>query len=372
MKAYEVENVKCDGKIYFLIRRKEDENICLYPTKYLKHKTNSNRSPNTVKHIAFSLSYFMGYLKEQGSQFEDVYKLSYSAQMEFFQNFLYWIKGGKHISGELKKIPDNGTCNAYLRDVFGFYQFLEMEYEQFGSLSVLSDKTVSYTNTIGIRRTKVCRSFDGYLKAVSPKGKSIEREKIIILLNACTNCRDQLLLLLLAETGFRIGELLGVRYVEDIDYPRCRIRVEPRMDNENEVRAKYEEDRWAKVSKETFDILLFYYAKYRNLLKESEYLFITLTGENAGRALTEDAVNAMLRRIQKKTQIKVTSHMLRHYFANERRKNGWSLELISQALGHRNLQTTINYLNISNEELIEASEELYRKNAALYMADKLL
>ena len=29
----------------------------------------------------------------------------------------------------------------------------------------------------------------------------------------------------------------------------------------------------AKVSKDTFDILLFYYAKYRNMLKESEYLF---------------------------------------------------------------------------------------------------
>ena len=216
------------------------------------------------------------------------------------------------------------------------------------------------------------RQFDGYLNAVSSKGRTIERKNIIVLLDGCTNCRDQLLLLLLAETGFRIGELLGVRYVEDIDYQGCRIRVEPRVDNENKVRAKYEEDRWAKVSKDTFDILLFYYAKYRKLLRESEYLFITLSGEHAGQALTEDAVNAMLRRLQKKTQIKVTSHMLRHYFANERRKNGWSLELISQALGHRNLQTTINYLNISNEELVEASEELFRKNAALYMADKLL
>ena len=153
---------------------------------------------------------------------------------------------------------------------------------------------------------------------------------------SCTgsgNRRDQLLLLLLAETGFRIGELLGVRYVEDIDYQGCRIRVEPKTDNENEVRAKYEEDRWAKVSKDTFDILLFYYAKCRNLLKESEYLFITLSGKNAGRALTEDAVNAMLRRLQEKTQIEVTSNMLRHCFANERRKNRWSLELISQALG---------------------------------------
>lgn len=208
--------MRYDGKVYFLIRRTEDASICVYPTKYLKHKTTSNRSPNTVKRIAFSLSYFMGYLKEQGRQFEDVYEMTYSAQMEFFQNFLYWVKGGKHISGEVRKIPDNGTCNAYLHDVFGFYQFLEMEYEQFGSLLVLSDKTISYTNAIGVRKTKLCRSFDGYLNAVSSKGRTIERKNIIVLLDACTNCRDQLLLLLLAETGFRIGELLGVRYVEDI------------------------------------------------------------------------------------------------------------------------------------------------------------
>ena len=176
MKTYEVGNVRYDGKVYFLIRRTEDASICVYPTKYLKHKTTSNRSPNTVKRIAFSLSYFMGYLKEQGRQFEDVYEMTYSAQMEFFQNFLYWVKGGKHISGEVRKIPDNGTCNAYLHDVFGFYQFLEMEYEQFGSLLVLSDKTISYTNAIGVRKTKLCRSFDGYLNAVSSKWEN-HREK---------------------------------------------------------------------------------------------------------------------------------------------------------------------------------------------------
>lgn len=67
---------------------------------------------------------------------------------------------------------------------------------------------------------------------VSLKRRMIERKNIIILLDACTNCRDQLLLLLLAETGFRIEELLGVRYVEDIDYQGCRIRVEPKTNNE--------------------------------------------------------------------------------------------------------------------------------------------
>ncbi len=34
--------------------------------------------------------------------------------------------------------PNNGTCNAYLKDVFRFYLFIEEEYQQFGELKVLS------------------------------------------------------------------------------------------------------------------------------------------------------------------------------------------------------------------------------------------
>ncbi len=59
-----------------------------------------------------------------------------------------------------------------------------------------------------------------------------------------------------------------------------------------------------------------------------------------------EAVYSMLKRMDKKTGIKITPHMLRHYFGNERRKAGWSLELIQLAYGHRHIQTTINYLDI--------------------------
>ena len=49
-------------------------------------------------------------------------------------------------------------------------------------------------------------------------GEQAKENQIITILQACTNRRDQLLLLMLAETGYRIGELLGVKYVKDIDY----------------------------------------------------------------------------------------------------------------------------------------------------------
>ena len=54
------------------------------------------------------------------------------------------------------------------------------------------------------------------------------------------------LLLLLAETGFRIGEILGNRYATDIDYENHLIYVNFREDNENDARAKNAEFRKAK------------------------------------------------------------------------------------------------------------------------------
>ena len=48
------------------------------------------------------------------------------------------------------------------------------------------------------------------------------------------------------------------------------------------------------------------------------------------------------------------------------------LELIQQALGHKHLNTTIRYLNIMDDELIEASQEFYAKHSALYGVKELL
>ena len=79
-------------------------------------------------------------------------------------------------------------------------------------------------------------------------------------------------------------------------------------------------------------------------------MIINISGDYAGKPMQDSGVYALMERLQKKTGIKVTPHMLRHYFANARRKAGWKLELISQALGHRNIETTMRYLNISDQE----------------------
>ena len=56
----------------------------------------------------------------------------------------------------------------------------------------------------------------------------------------------------------------------------------------------------------------------------------------------------------------------------EQEAAGWRLELIQQALGHKHIDTTIRYLNIVDDELLEASREFYEKHSAMYGVEKLL
>lgn len=372
MRRYSVGTISEGATKYFFIRDCETMEIVLLPSKYLKHKTKANRSPNTVKRAAFAVCYYLEYLKEIPMEATQVYGLDYEKQNEHFVNFLHWLKAGNHKQEDSQRKINNGTCNAYLEDVFRFYLFVEAEYEQFGSLKVLSYNYHVAANAVGVQKKLRYQSFKGYLKAEERKVRPAEHDEITTVLQACTNCRDQLLILMLAETGFRIGEILGVDYAHDIDYQRHMVGVYFRDDNENEARAKNAEYRKAKVSDETFEFLMYYLAEYRELLQHQRFLFINITGDTAGQPLKVDSVYDMLERMEKKTGISLTPHMLRRYFANMRRKAGWRLELIQQALGHKHIDTTIKYLNIVDDELLEASREFYERHSAMYGVEKLL
>lgn len=123
-------------------------------------------------------------------------------------------------------------------------------------LKVLYYDSFTTHDSIGVKRKLRFRSFNGYLKEEERNVRPAAYQEILELLEQCTNCRDQLLIMLLAETGYRIGEILGVDYTRDIDYERHTIRVFFRDDNENKARAKNAAYRRSKVSDATFQ---FYY-----------------------------------------------------------------------------------------------------------------
>lgn len=371
VKRYTVEFVMERKQKLYYIQDDETLDIALIPTKYLKHKTDANRSPNTVRRIALSICYYLNYLAQTETELADVPSLNFEEQSRHFGQFLYWIKEGNHITDNRIAKTGNGTCNAYLKDVFGFFLYMtDCGYTK--PLRVLSYNEITVANAVGVKRTIRSKSFKGYLKEKDRDVRAAKEPEIVDILKACTNIRDQLLLLLIAETGFRIGEILGISYTKDIDYENHLIKVYFRDDNDNDARAKNAEYRSAKISSDTFDFLMHYLAEYRKLLQRQDFLFINIKGKTAGKPMRVESVYDMLERMENKTGIKLTPHMLRRYYAVSRRDFGWKLELIQIALGHKHLDTTVKYLGILDDQLMEASRQFYEKNSDLYDIKDLL
>ena len=207
MAKYIVEMQMDKQEKFYFIRENESGDIVYLPSKYLMHKKRSKISPNTIQRSAFALSYYLTFLDEKQLCLDDIYQMKYIEQHEHFTDFLIWLKAGMHSREDYLKLPNNETCNAYLKEVFRFYTFMEQENKHSESLKVLSDTQMIVRNSIGIRKVLNRKSFRGYLKEKGHQGKTIEQDKIVVLLQECANSRDQVLLLLLAETGFRIQRL---------------------------------------------------------------------------------------------------------------------------------------------------------------------
>ena len=329
MARYAVEHIWEGKQEYFLIRDHQSWQMVLLPSKYLTHLIRANRSPNTVGRRAKSIRFYLEYLDEKEMELSQVAELEFQEQYEHYVGFLHWLKAGNHLHEKKEKLPSNKTCNAYLKDVFRFFCFLELEADM-ERLKVLYYDSFTTHDSIGVKRKLRFRSFNGYLKEEERNVRPAEHQEILELLKQCTNCRDQLLIMLLAETGFRIGEILGVDYTKDIDYEKQVLKVYFRDDNDNEARAKNAEYRSAKISRETFEFLLHYLAEYRRLLQRQSLLFINIRGETAGKPMRVESVYDMLDRMEEKTGIKLTPHMLRRYYAVSRRDAGWALDVWMQ------------------------------------------
>lgn len=183
MKRYSVEMVRDASVKYYYIRDNETMGIVELPSRYLKHKTMSKRSPNTVRRSAFSILY---YLDTRDMGITDIYSLPYDRQTEHFTKFLEWLKSGCHTEGKTNKLPDNRTCNAYLKDVFRFYLFVEESSDGGRELKVLYYNQIVEVNSVGVKRVLRNHSFKGYLKE---ERRRENRQSRMRLLLSCSHAR---------------------------------------------------------------------------------------------------------------------------------------------------------------------------------------
>ncbi len=325
---------------------------------YLRYMSDKGMSFNTVQNNAIAIVFYLNYLFNTGMSPEEIIDLSVVEQEIHFRKYLEFLKMGYHSKSQ-KKIR-NETCNTYLEAVFRFYAFsFRAEDGSFCILKVLEERQVQILIGEGTSLKRKALTFPAKL------GKDEERDRhwadldlINMMIRKASNIRDKVLLVLLRDTGVRIGELLGVRFA-DIDFSKREIKIVARDNNINGAKNKYEENRTVKFSTEAALYMEQYMAEYATDLCATRYFLIKIKGQNKGEPLNNASVNQIFVRISKKMNANVTSHHLRHLFATRLYRLTGNLNLVRVSMGHKNIATTIRYIQPDLNKLAEAHDKLH-------------
>ena len=157
------------------------------------------------------------------------------------------------------------------------------------------------------------------------------------------------------DIGCRVGELLDIKLRDlflDTDAPHVRIR------------GKGDKSRTMAFS-DTTVLLIRRYIKATFGICPSPDAFLFHSSHNGiYRRMSTDAVNARLDKISSKAHaicpdipLHMHSHQLRHSSATHWLLDNVNPAIISSALGHSSLSTTVRYLGISSEELRTALQK---------------
>lgn len=341
-----------NGKTTWLVLG--DDYLPVEPIRsYLRYLESLGRSPNTVHSYANHLKLYWEFLRDSGLAWTEV-------TLADLADFITWLRrpNPKVISiQEQESRRTEGTINVILSVICSFYDF----HERLGNVG--DTGTHAYMPQYGrkyksflhhINKGKEVRT--RLLKLKQPKRlpKTLERGQVEKIVDACACLRDKLLVCMLAETGMRIGQVLGLRH-EDVRSWDNEIQIVPRDDNANGVRAKTKETYTVHASKGLMALYSEYLTTEYPEDIDSDYLFVNIWEGRIGQPLAYSTVQALFKRLSKATGIKITPHILRHTHATELIRSGMEMAYVQKRLGHASIQTTINtYVHLQDKDLKEA------------------
>ncbi len=339
-------------------------------------------SPNTVRGYATALAQWWTFLELRGEA-ERWGEVGVPA----VSGFLSWLRNGRtveHVLVAPKDGPSPETLEARLAALISFYRWQEAVFEVPVAARLLR----------GAPRRGPARGLLAHLDSRSAPGPSsmvrVRRhrsrgrpplllpQEIQAVLDGCAvpdavtgewvgNLRDRLLFALLAETGCRLGEVLGMRISDFVmgrgDTPY--VEIVPRLDNANGARVKMMRPRRVYVGNDLERLFADYLTE---LARRAAELGLPLTGDdpllvNLARppllgALREGTVRDKVAALRRKGigPPGWTPHWLRHSHATALLLAGTPEWVVSRRLGHAHVQTTLDlYGWVGEDEALRAA-----------------
>ncbi len=326
--------------------------------RYLAHLAGIERSPNTVRAYAYGLRLWFEFLELRGVAWA-------SAGVEDVSRFVAWLRAPADnviVLDDTAAVRSEATVNRHLAALFGFYDFHARS-----GVGLAADLVAWRRVSRGSYKPFLHHVTGGRAIATRPVKLRVPRrlpstlcvEEVTVILAACERLRDRFLFALLAETGMRIGQALGLRHEDFVSRER-RVVIVPRGDNANGARAKCVSAVTVPVSAPLVRLYSEYmHTEYGEL--DSDYVFVNLWSPPVGHPLRYQAVAKLVRRLRVRTGIEFTPHVLRHSRATDLIRGGVPIEVVSKLLTHRSVTTTSDtYVHLDVEDL---REELVRAGA---------
>jgi len=330
----------------------DDGSVVEPAERYLAYLTAIERSPNTVRAYAVSLQLWFEFLQLTATGWDQ-------AGVEDVARFVAWLRapaGNVIVLAEGSGARAPATVNRYLAGVLGFYD----HHARTGvgvAAGLVSLRRVSrgsykpFLHHVTKGRPIPVRPVKLHVPQRSPR--TLEPAQIVAILAACEHLRDRFLLSLLAETGMRVGQALGLRHADFVSRNR-EVHIVPRAGNANGARAKIRSATMIPVSTPLVRLYSEYmHTEYRDV--DSDYVFVNLFGGTIGAAMTYPALHQLIGRIAARTGISFTAHMLRHSHATAMVRQGVPVEVVARLLTHRSPATTSQtYVHLDAADIREA------------------
>jgi site-specific recombinase XerD len=278
------------------------------------------RKPATIGHYRVHLRQFHDWLTSRARALEQL-------ERDDLDAWLQWLhQRGLHPSTRLHAIQN---IRSYLRWL-----------QEQGTLSAHADSL--------LRRSDLPK-LPQYLPRPLPPDIDVLLQKRL----RRSRCRLQLALLLMRNTGLRIGELLRLSH-------RC-VRSDARGHNFLKVPlGKLDTERLVPLDAKTLRLV-----RRLQRLGGGHRTFLL---ESGGRPIHHSVMNAAFRKACHglSTPEPITSHRLRHTYATTLLAGGMSLVAIMRLLGHRDYRMTLRYAAITDETVVTEYHAALRSNEQRY------
>ena len=326
--------------------------------QFLAYLAAVERSPNTVRSYAFDLRDYFWFLGRQGVGWVDV-------GLEDLGRFVAWLRLPPAARrGHVAALPTVGpqcsarTINRKLSAVTAFYEFHARHGVNCADLLV----TIKPGGSRGSWRPFLAHLADGDQRRKTIKLKPVRRvprtltpQQVSAVLGSCERLRDRLLIGLLAGTGMRVGEALGLRH-EDIDPAGRLVRVRARH-NVNRARVKSGQ-REIPVAPGLIRLYTDYLVEEYGEL-DCDYVFVNLWGGEHGQPWRYWNVTDLVGRLRSSSGIVFSAHTFRHTYATDLLRRGVPAEIVQKLLGHASITTTVGtYAHLEIEDIRRALEEV--------------